>query len=318
MNTANATILIVDDEIDNREQLQELLRPEGYQTVSAASGKQALVAVADQVPDLILLDVTMPGMDGFEVASRLKADPVTANIPIIMVTAQAGRAARVVGLNSGAEEYLTRPVDSAELSLRVRNLLRLKAISDTASPDAADSDASAPIAAAETTHQVHYDPVTGLASATLFHEAMEKTLADAAQQSSLVAVMSIDLDDFRKVNKTLGIDTGDELLRQFGGHLVQCASNRDAVTRMGEDKFVLMQDMQGRGRQSALDLANAIRDALHTPFDLKDNEVMTTASIGIAFFPDHATDAESLIAFANTARLRAKLAGGDSFHIHEG
>lgn len=315
MTIANATILIVDDEIDNREQLEELLRPEGYQTVSAASGKQALVAVADQVPDLILLDVTMPGMDGYEVASRLKANPVTANIPIIMVTAQAGRAARVVGLNSGAEEYLTRPVDSAELSLRVRNLLRLKAIGDTASPDTSDADASAPIALADTTQQGHYDPVTGLASAALFQEAMQKTLADAAQQSSMVAVMSIDLDDFKKVNKTLGADIGDELLRQFGGHLVQWASNRDAVSRMGEDKFVLVQEMQG-GRQSALDLANAIRDALHTPFELKDNEVMTTASIGIAFFPDDSTDPESLLQFANTARCKAKLAGGDSFHIH--
>lgn len=318
MNIANATILIVDDEIDNREQLAELLRPDGYQTVSAASGKQALVAVADQVPDLILLDVTMPGMDGYEVASMLKANPVTANIPIIMVTAQAGRAARVVGLNSGAEEYLTRPVDSAELSLRVRNLLRLKAIGDTASPDASEADASVPMAISETTHQGHYDPVTGLASASLFQEAMKKTLAEASENSSMVAVMSIDLDDFKKVNKTLGIDTGDELLRQFGGHLVQCASNRDAVSRMGEDKFVLVQDMQGGGRQSALDLANAIRDALHTPFDLKDNEVMTTASIGIAFFPDHSTDADSLIEFANKARLKAKLAGGDRLHVNEG
>ncbi|MEO7251186.1 MAG: diguanylate cyclase [Arenimonas sp.] len=315
MNIANATILIVDDEIDNRQQLEEMLRPEGYLTVSAASGKQALVAVADQVPDLILLDVTMPGMDGFEVASLLKANPVTANIPIIMVTAQVGRAARVVGLNSGAEEYLTRPVDSAELSLRVRNLLRLKALGDTAAPEAAAGAGSVSIEPTETTHQVHYDPVTGLASASLFHEAMQKTLADAAQNSSQVAVMSIDLDDFKKVNNTLGIDTGDELLRQFGGHLVRCASSRDAVSRMGEDKFVLVQEIQG-GRQSALDLANAIRDALHAPFDLKDNEVMTTASIGIAFFPDHSSDAESLIEFANGARRKAKLSGGDCCHIH--
>ncbi len=122
-----ATILIVDDELANIESLEQLLQPEGYFTISATSGKQALAAVAAGLPDLILLDVTMPDMDGFAVASALKANPATAGIPIILVTAHTGRGARVVGLNTGAEDYLTKPVDPAELSLKVRNLLRLKA-----------------------------------------------------------------------------------------------------------------------------------------------------------------------------------------------
>ena len=122
-----ATILIVDDELANIESLEQLLQPEGYFTISATSGKQALAVVAAGLPDLILLDVTMPDMDGFEVASVLKANPATAHIPIIMVTAQAGRGARVVGLHTGVEEFLTKPVDTTELLLRVRNLLRLKA-----------------------------------------------------------------------------------------------------------------------------------------------------------------------------------------------
>ena len=127
MNTANATILIVDDELANREMLELLLQPEGYHTICASGGKQALAAITASLPDLILLDVTMPDLDGFEVASILKGNPATASIPIIMVTAQSGRGARVVGLNTGAEDYLTKPVDAAELSLKVRNLLRLTA-----------------------------------------------------------------------------------------------------------------------------------------------------------------------------------------------
>ena len=103
------------------------MRPEGYSTTAAATGNGALASVAKHPPDLILLDVSMPGMDGFEVASTLKADPATAGIPIIMVTAHTGRGARVFGLNSGAEDYLTKPVDPAELSLKVRNRLRLRA-----------------------------------------------------------------------------------------------------------------------------------------------------------------------------------------------
>ena len=127
---APATILIVDDEQANRRLLQALLRPEGYVTRSAASGEEALTSIADDPPDLILLDVMMPGLSGRQVASAVKSDPASRNIPIIMVTAQSDREARLAALDAGAEEFLTKPVDRAELWLRVRNLLRLKELSD--------------------------------------------------------------------------------------------------------------------------------------------------------------------------------------------
>ena len=128
--TAPATILIVDDEVVNRRLLQALLGPEGYVTSTAASGNEALVAIADNPPDLILLDVMMPGLDGRQVARALKADPATSKIPIIIVTAQTDREARLAALDAGAEDFLSKPVDRAELWLRVRNLLRLKRLSD--------------------------------------------------------------------------------------------------------------------------------------------------------------------------------------------
>ncbi|MGA2549650.1 MAG: EAL domain-containing protein [Burkholderiaceae bacterium] len=130
MKNFAATILIVDDEAKNRKLLEALLRPEGYLTEVAANGSEALIRIAEHPPDLILLDIMMPIMDGYQLASRLKADPATSSIPIIMVTAQADRDARLAALNAGAEEFLTKPVDRAELWLRVRNLLRLKAFGD--------------------------------------------------------------------------------------------------------------------------------------------------------------------------------------------
>jgi signal transduction histidine kinase len=123
-------ILIVDDEAPNRRLLETLLRPEGYLTLSAANGEEALASVARQPPDLILLDIMMPGMDGYQVASILKADPATSNIPIIMVTSLTDRSARLVALDAGAEEIMTKPVDRGELWLRVRNMLRLKSLGD--------------------------------------------------------------------------------------------------------------------------------------------------------------------------------------------
>jgi PAS domain S-box-containing protein len=123
-------ILIVDDERANRELLKVMLTPEGFLPLTAASGEDALAMVAQQPPDLILLDIMMPGMDGYQVAAKLKGDLSTRNIPVIMVTALDDRNARMLGLSAGAEDFLTKPVDRAELCVRVRNLLRLKAFGD--------------------------------------------------------------------------------------------------------------------------------------------------------------------------------------------
>ena len=125
-----ARVLIVDDERVNRELLEVMLGREGCTLLFAASGKEALAMVANQPPDLILLDIMMPGMDGYEVVSRLKADPGTRNVPVIMVSALGDRPARMAGLQAGAEDFLTKPVDRAELCARVRNLLKLKAYAD--------------------------------------------------------------------------------------------------------------------------------------------------------------------------------------------
>jgi len=128
--SAVQTILIVDDEIQNRELFENLLRLQGYGTLTAANGEEALKAIAEHSPDLILLDIMMPGIDGYELAVVLKADSVTSNIPIIMVSAHIDCKARLGALNAGAEEFLSKPVDPTELWLRVRNLLRLKTFSE--------------------------------------------------------------------------------------------------------------------------------------------------------------------------------------------
>ncbi|OGT88643.1 MAG: two-component system response regulator [Gammaproteobacteria bacterium RIFOXYA12_FULL_61_12] len=124
------TLLVVDDDERNRKLLGALLVAEGYAARFSASGEEALASVAERLPDLILLDVMMPGLDGFEVARRLKADAKSSAIPIVMVTALADRDSRLKGLEAGVEEFLTKPVDRAELRARVKNLLRIKEYND--------------------------------------------------------------------------------------------------------------------------------------------------------------------------------------------
>jgi DNA-binding response OmpR family regulator len=120
------SILVVDDERDIAAMLEQVLADAGFAPRVVHSGKDAIEAVLTDPPDLVLLDVSMPGMDGFAVAQMLKADPASATIPIIMVTAQVGRGAKMIGLESGAEDYLTKPVDTTELLLKIRNILRLQ------------------------------------------------------------------------------------------------------------------------------------------------------------------------------------------------
>lgn len=130
MDKRPARILVVDDELRNTKLIETILTAEGYLIETAASGKEAFEVVEATNPDLILLDVMMPGMTGFDVAAELKRNPETRNIPIIMVTSLDDRASRLTALGNGAEEFLTKPLDRAELIVRTRNLLRLKELAD--------------------------------------------------------------------------------------------------------------------------------------------------------------------------------------------
>ena len=130
MSKRRRTILIADDKPNNIRLIEAMLKPEGYHTVSVSGGNAALAAVAQQPPDLILLDVMMPDLDGYQVAGRLKHDPSTKNIPIIIVSGLSDRNSRLIGLNTGAEEFMLKPLDGAELRMRVKNMLCLKEHSD--------------------------------------------------------------------------------------------------------------------------------------------------------------------------------------------
>jgi len=125
-----ARILIVDDEPTNRELLRDTLELRGYIVEEAGSGAEALARIAAAPPDVVLLDVAMPGMDGLEVCRKLKGDPLTAPLPVIMVTAHVDRKDRLAGIEAGADDYLTKPVDLQDLWLRVCNAIRAKRLAD--------------------------------------------------------------------------------------------------------------------------------------------------------------------------------------------
>jgi cyclic di-GMP phosphodiesterase len=131
MRLENAgTILVVDDEPANREVLERLMARLGYEVMAAANGEEALEIVARTPPDVVLLDVNMPGIDGVEVCRRLKADPASRLIPVVLVTARSDNQDRIRGKQAGADDFLAKPPDFAELEARVRSLIRLKRYTD--------------------------------------------------------------------------------------------------------------------------------------------------------------------------------------------
>ena len=163
-------------------------------------------------------------------------------------------------------------------------------------------------------HQAHHDGLTGLPNRTLFYEILEKMLAQAQLNGWLLAVLFLDLDNFKNVNDTLGHSCGDELLVQFSDRLSQCMRARDAVGRLGGDEFALIVLMQD-GDNTASAVANKVREVLRAPFILGGHEVSMTASIGITMHPMDASLPEELIKYADTAMYRAKQAGRDTFRF---
>jgi len=129
MEDKKSKVLVVDDEELNRELLDAVLSIQ-YDVIMACNGEEALEKVSQEVPDIILLDVMMPRMDGYEVCRRLKEDKKTAPIPVVMVTALREREDRIKGLEAGADDFLTKPIDKAEVLARVKSLLRIKYLYD--------------------------------------------------------------------------------------------------------------------------------------------------------------------------------------------
>ncbi len=328
MSTTPATLLIVDDDVGVRNLLEVLLQSQGYLTLTANSGEAALEMVAKQPPDLILLDVMMPDMDGYQVARQLKANMSTANIPIIMLSTLGEQSAQILGLEAGAEDFLSKPVVSAELRLRVRNLLRLKAFGDyqivhtlmleqqlQKSTIDVESFRSAMGSDERLMKMANYDPLTGLPNRNLFYTTLQMGLTQAALRGWQLAVCTVDLNDFKSINDRWGHLMGDQVLAEFSQRLSNCLNVSDTLGRMDSNELALIL-MIRKAQSGPRQMVERIREVLREPFRVQDHDVTMTASIGIALYPDDGADAHRLIKQANTAMNRAKQAGRDTYRFY--
>jgi diguanylate cyclase (GGDEF)-like protein len=209
-------ILIVDDEPAIVDLLEEHLRSEGYETVHAYSGEEALQVLEQTIPDLVILDLMLPGMDGYEVCRLMQQDPRWNHIPVIMLTARIAIPNKVLGYQRGADDYIVKPFDPEELSVRVRAQL----------------------------HHLYHDDVaelTGLPGPRAIEEQINALTRDGSRPW---AIIYVDITNFTAYNEAYSFLEGDEMIKVAGKALTQAVREAgnpgDFVGHMGGDKFVVI------------------------------------------------------------------------------
>ena len=285
-----ARILIVDDQEANVKLLGYMLEDAGYTSVTLATDARTVLDLhrANRY-DIIVLDLNMPHMNGFQILEGLRPLESEGYLPVLVVTAEPAHKLRA--LEAGAKDFVSKPFDQVEVLTRIRNMLEVRLLYTRTREYGL--------------RLARFDTVTGLPNRMLLHASLDQALAQAQADGETVAVMAIALDRFKYVNDTLGHVGGDELLCQFAQRLGDCVPAHAALGRVGGSQFELV--LKGRQLQhEVLQIDQRIRAALQRPFDLETQHFTMTASIGVALYPTAATDAATLLKYADTALHQAR------------
>jgi diguanylate cyclase (GGDEF)-like protein len=324
------SVLLVDDRAENLLALEVSLEPLGQRLVRARSGDEALRAVLDEQFAVILMDIRMPGLDGFETMALLKQRERSRHVPIIFLTAFAEQLDGVRSYASGAVDYLLKPLEPEALRSKVSVFVTLRQNELALQEARAELEqrvVERTMELAETNRvlereiaerkaaeqllqiQAHRDALTGLANRALLMEHLTRTLARSRRQSKpTFAVLMLDIDRFKVVNDSLGHGVGDRLLVGIAERLGHCLREVDTAARLGGDEFAIL--LEGIGDlRDATRTAERIQRALTDPFMLEGKEVLATASIGIAMMEPRYSRAEDLLRDADAAMYRAKEEG---------
>ena len=291
----NARILIVDDRETNVSLVAQILSEDGYTDVSTTTNSLEVCALhRENRYDLIVLDLQMPGMDGFEVMEGLKADESEDYLPVIALTAQPAHKRRA--LQAGARDFISKPFDLVDVTTRIHNMLEVRLLYKKL-------ENYNKVLEQKTLHDI----TTGLPNRNLFDDRLRHAIALAKRHTWTLAVMFLDLDRFKRINDAHGHDVGDEVLKRVAKRLSEHARGEDTVCRNGGDEFLyLLMNPQAENIER---IAAALLKTIAQPIDLGNLQLVINASIGIAVYPGHGTSEENLIKNADTAMYRAKRAG---------
>lgn len=290
-------VVLADDDPSIRLMVRHVLESEDYDIVEAADGLEAIKAIEKHHPALVLLDAVMPGLNGFATCQQIKDRGYT-DIPVMMITGLDDDASVERAYDVGAIEYITKPIKWAVLKHRVRAVV-------------------AKVIAERKVEMLAYrDSLTNLPNRLLFVDRLEQALVRAERHRESVALLSIDIDDFKLVNDSFGHAAGDKLIQAVGKLLARSLRRADTVARLGGDEFAIIVD-NIEGPEDAISIADNLTTILEHNVRLDDQETFTSASVGIAVFPDDGMDARTLMKNADTALFRAKENGRHCFQFYK-
>jgi len=285
-----SNILLVDDNPDKLKLLEAALRLAGYYVTTASDGQEALAVVESFQPDLVITDVMMPRMNGYELAERIRANPRTRFIPVIMQTAAGRRSEDLLRASEvGALGYITDPTDLDLLLARTRTLLEFKAYLDVCEE------------AAFTDH------LTGLANRRRFERQLDREVNRTLRYERAFSLLMLDIDNFKLVNDSFGHSSGDEAIRRLSKVLQEGTRGIDLAARIGGEEFAIL--LVETGKEGALEVAERLRLSIRNmPIPLVGQ---ITASFGVAECPSSAQTATDMLKAADLALYEAKRAGRD-------
>ena len=302
------SLLVVDDVPENVHELLEALRDQ-YRVTVASNGAKALEAISGPTPpDIVLLDVVMPDMDGYEVCRRIKATATGARIPVIFVTVIDNSQQKVRGFELGAADYITKPFDIDEVRARIRHHLELSQLRRFLEDLLSQRTTMLRVSEEKYRTLVHRDSLTGLPNRVLFAELLQHAVRNADRSQVPFALLLLDLDNFTTINESLGHSIGDQLLIEVARRLGSLLPEGDTLARVGGDEFDLLLELR-EGTPSSDLRAQQMLDALSMPFNVAGKTIYANASIGIALYPGDGHDAETLQSNANAALHQAKVQG---------
>lgn len=301
-------ILIIDDSIENRLLLLHTLGRAGYEIFEAVNGQEGLNLALEHYPDLILLDVVMPEMDGHQVCEALKKDPRTTDIPIIFLSAMTETQDIIKGLEIGGADYIAKPFDRGEILARVQTQLKIRRLTKElvqTNRELQHKNLALEEANAAIIHMMRTDFLTGLANRRYFLEMLENFMSLARRHHTPLCIIMADLDHFKAINDTYGHAKGDQILRDFGALLKKYSRKEDLAARFGGEEFIMALPLTNL--RGAIHCAERIRIELE---GMKWNEIkrQVTGSFGISQFQSPDTP-ESFIDRADKALYHAKQEG---------
>lgn len=290
-----ATVLIADDSLVIRAVVRSELEEEGYQVVEAVDGLTAVQQCRNDPPDVVLLDIEMPGLDGYQVLSELKADPAVKDIPVVFLTSRGEMDDVVAGLRGGAHDYLRKPFESPELLARVAAATHVKHLQDQLRQRNADLDRLS-----------RTDALTGMYNRRHLEQELARLHNDSIRHRAPLCVLLLDLDRFKHVNDTYGHAAGDDVLREFAGRVTAELRAGDIGGRWGGEEFLVI--MPRTELDEALALAERVRAVTAAePVVSAGDSISMTVSGGFALGPGDSP--ASLVQAADHGLYRAKEEG---------